>query len=77
MASNLPPDWREPPEPACEVCLADLSDCICPECPVCGDAGNPDCYRTAPDGHGMDRTEEQISSSIRHDPDNYDPTDYH
>ena len=31
----------------CQVCGM-VDDCICPECPVCGDAGNPKCY-TGPD----------------------------
>lgn len=39
----------------CEVCGEYEDKCICPECPVCGDYGNPDCYLN----HGMKRTEEQ------------------
>lgn len=36
----------------CEVCLCDAEvDCRCPECPVCGDFGNPRCYE--PGGCGL------------------------
>jgi hypothetical protein len=28
----------------CECCGMDHADCCCPECPVCGEAGNPNCY---------------------------------
>ena len=41
----------------CEVCAGNPEldndtegGCICPECPVCGDYGNPDCYEQ---GHLM------------------------
>jgi hypothetical protein len=37
---NGPPDQEEGP---CEVCGFHLEDCRCLECPVCGEAGNPDC----------------------------------
>lgn len=68
--------YYDPPEPRCQVC-GTMDDCICPECPVCGVPGEPDCYKPETDGgHGLEKTEEQIQSSIRHDPDNYDPTDY-
>lgn len=29
----------------CVVCAQPIDDCICPECPVCGEPGNPKCYR--------------------------------
>ena len=54
--NSVPGD--EPEEP-CEVCggFVDAStfECICPECPECGDYGNPDCYVY----HSLRRTEEQ------------------
>jgi hypothetical protein len=28
----------------CAVCCKCVTDCICPECPVCGETGNPKCY---------------------------------
>jgi hypothetical protein len=31
-------------EGPCECCGNDPADCICPDCPVCGDNGNPGCY---------------------------------
>lgn len=34
----------------CEVCGQLDENCICPECPVCGDYGNPHCYRK----HGLE-----------------------
>lgn len=46
MASNLPPgitttDTEEQP---CDVCRIEAGSCICPECDVCGEQGNPRCY---------------------------------
>jgi hypothetical protein len=41
----------------CAVCGGFLGEsCICPECPVCGDTGNPYCYRF----HGLVHTVEQV-----------------
>lgn len=34
-----------PDDPLCKVCFAPASGCVCPECPTCGDFGNPDCYK--------------------------------
>ena len=31
----------------CEVCGLPVDDCICPECPVCRETGNPRCYATS------------------------------
>jgi hypothetical protein len=42
----------------CEVCGKDESICICPQCPVCEEYGNPKCYTD----HGMTLTTEQITS---------------
>lgn len=57
--------WGDQPDPRCEVCGADPSRCVCPECPVCGVVGDPACYP----GHGLEKTEEQIAEAIRHSPD--------
>lgn len=35
--------------PVCEICNRDVLDCECPECPVCGEVGNPACAEQ----HGM------------------------
>ncbi len=50
------------PTPPCDICGGDVEEwpgesdgCICPECDICGDYGNPRCYIE----HGMRRTEEQ------------------
>jgi len=29
----------------CAVCGSVDDKCVCPECPVCGEVGNPDCYK--------------------------------
>jgi hypothetical protein len=45
-------------EAPCEVCGLWCDDCICPECPDCGEQGNPHCY----EGHGLVRTQAQIDN---------------
>lgn len=35
--------WNQPDMP-CEVCGLEVDRCICPECPVCEEQGNPLCY---------------------------------
>ena len=65
------PDYLDAP---CTVCGAAPEDCVCPECPKCGAAGDPACY--AAGGHGLERTEEQIASAIRHDPEDYFPDEW-
>jgi hypothetical protein len=54
-------------EAPCDVCGKWADDCICPECPVCGEYGNPACY--AADGdflpdpqrtHGLTRSDAQV-----------------
>jgi len=63
--SNYPPGCSGPPDYQdypCDVC-GGIPDgdpeshytCICPECPVCGATGDPDCYAW----HGLRRSEEQ------------------
>jgi hypothetical protein len=56
---SYPPGCSGPPtddnDGPCEVCGEHIDNCICPECPVCGECGNPDCYIH----HGLRRTEEQ------------------
>ena len=46
--------WSYPPgcssvpgdEPCwCEICRQYDDNCVCPECPRCGDIGNPDCCK--------------------------------
>lgn len=57
--------WGEPPDSYCETCGCEVTDCICPECPVCGEFGDPKCY----EDHGLVETEGQIQSRIRNEPD--------
>jgi len=42
----------------CEVCGKNADFCVCPECQICGDAGNKLCYSK----HGMVISEEQIEA---------------
>jgi len=59
-----PPGCSGPPDddvPPCEVCGGDVEKdgeggCICPECPQCGEVGDPKCYKE----HGLERTDAQI-----------------
>jgi uncharacterized paraquat-inducible protein A len=37
----------------CEICHKHVDNCECPECPVCGDHGNPNCY----ENHGLKHEE--------------------
>lgn len=66
--------WGEPPEPYCEVCGEIATDCICPECPVCGVVGDPACYPA----HGLELTDDQIRSKWRNSPEEgpLDPSDW-
>jgi hypothetical protein len=43
----------------CAVCCKCVTDCICPECPVCSETGNPKCYL---EEHGLKLTREQAIS---------------
>lgn len=58
--------WGDPPDTYCEMCGCESGSCICPECPVCGAAGDPACYHE----HGMEESWEQVQSRIVHDPNN-------
>lgn len=62
---SYPPGCSGPPEePAiCQVCLGnvDRDECICPECPACGEFGNPDCYTN----HNLVMSQEQIDQKNR------------
>lgn len=60
---SYPPGCSGPPDDdrPCEVCGRNVDDCICPECPSCGEVGNPFCYELGM-GHWMQKTPEQIAS---------------
>jgi hypothetical protein len=64
---DLPPGASmndiDPLEGPCEVCGTDPANCNCPECPTCGEWGNPDCYVN----HGLTRTQAQIDSRAAYD----------
>jgi hypothetical protein len=45
----------------CELCGKLEDDCICPECPKCGEVGRKDCYNLIT-GCGLLMTEEQVAS---------------
>ena len=54
---SYPPGCNSVPgdEPVfCEVCGL-IDDCICPECPICHEQGNPKCYKE----HGMIKNKAQ------------------
>lgn len=46
-ADYLDPDryfgWDAP----CDICKREIGDCICGECPACGEVGNPVCHSEA------------------------------
>lgn len=50
MASNLPPGVTHQMieehfgDQPCDVCHRMPDDCLCPECPRCGEVGQPRCY---------------------------------
>ncbi len=61
---SYPPGRSGPSEynPVCEVCevcggAVDNNACICPECPACGEIGDPACYEK----HGLIKTPTQIA----------------
>lgn len=61
---SYPPGCSGPPhddEDPCEICGEIPDNCICPECSVCGEQGDPICY----DEHHMVRTPEQIANRAR------------
>ncbi len=41
------------PEGPCEVCGLPVLKCKCPECPQCGNWGDPKCY----ENHGLKKPE--------------------
>jgi len=56
-------------ESSCKVCLNPISDCVCPECPQCGDTGEVKCYKEHPlklnTTQLIYRTEKKISEMER------------
>jgi hypothetical protein len=50
----------------CGVCAMDPADCCCPECPKCGEQGNPACYTINGDArHSLTLNKEQALSRQR------------
>jgi hypothetical protein len=47
----------------CETCGQDPADCPCPECPVCGVAGDIRCYDDP--GHGLRLSRDQLDGLDR------------
>jgi len=71
---NLPPGcttkhiedlWNSGP---CECCGEHDDNCICTQCPICQQYGNPQCY-VRPDamwkGHGLEYTTQQLIGQTR------------
>jgi len=54
-------------EGPCQCCGHDPADCICLECPVCHEQGNPKCYinRDAKHNHGLTFNREQDIGQAR------------
>ena len=50
VRNDDPPDDERP----CDVCGLWPHQCICPECPHCGDTGNPSCYVDTEDQEFID-----------------------
>ena len=61
---NLPPGCSvrdipgNGPDEPCGVCGQFEDACLCPECPECGNHGDPRCYGP----HGLTRTQTQVDS---------------
>ena len=51
------PDYDEGP---CQCCGKLIDDCICPECPVCSEYGDPNCYKE----HGLKYSAEQVEGIV-------------
>jgi len=52
-----PPEWDDTP---CDCCGIRSCDCECPECSVCSEQGNPNCYKAEKEGgHGMKYNKQQ------------------
>lgn len=45
-------------EGPCDICGKLPDNCICPECPTCGEIGAPICYAE----HGLIKSPEQVAS---------------
>jgi len=54
-------------EGPCQCCGNDPADCICPECPTCGEQGNQACYALGPHpkDHGLQFNSEQLIGQTR------------
>lgn len=71
---SYPPGCNSVPgdEPSfCDVCGM-VDNCCCPECPVCGEQGNPACYQEADLGicgglHKTGKTPEQLLNRAIYD----------
>lgn len=42
------PQLNQGEEPTCKICFCIKRACLCPECPQCGERGNPKCYKDHP-----------------------------
>ena len=50
----------------CVICGNDPFYCTCPECPVCGAHGDPNCY----ENHGLTRKEKRMKFTLNFNMDN-------
>ena len=63
---SYPPGCSGPPEHDiyCQVCGEHEDKCDCPECEICGDFGNPECYEK----HGLIKGKEMTAKAINEKP---------
>jgi hypothetical protein len=47
-------------EGPCDVCSRPIDDCVCPECPTCGEVGRLACY----DEHGLVMSDAQTAAAL-------------
>jgi hypothetical protein len=63
---DYPPGCHGTPyddDPVCDICYRQPEQCICPECSVCGETGNLNCYGEG--GHGMVLTPAQVAAQVQ------------
>lgn len=59
---TLPGEQDEGP---CEICGFNIELCICHECKVCGEVGDPNCYEFSESGHWQKKTQlQQVSLDL-------------
>lgn len=62
-AANDPNAPYNQDDPPCDICGQEIENCICPECSVCGQIGERQCYGELPgaETHGLVRSGWQLA----------------